>query len=278
MNLLQNEILNIYKEIANICARNGLDYFAIGGTCLGTIRHQGFIPWDDDRDLAIPIEQFDRFKECMKKELPEHLYLYDCEDIREYRYIFSKICNRNTAFIEESERPYPHAYKGLFVDIMPISGVPDNHKYQSEFVDKVRTYYRLNYIFRYPWKAMDNWKQKTMWIILHACFFHKPYNYFSHKWMEMLMTQPFVSAKKVGYVWSTSIKRLIFPKEWFSKHVELTFEDTIMRCPIGYDKYLTQQFGDYMELPPENERLQHHPYIVDLEHSYVEYTDKRKER
>ena len=103
MNSLQNEILNIFKSIKEIFERNGIDYFAIGGTCIGAVRHNGFIPWDDDLDIAVPIEQFDNMLNVLKKELPSELALYTCHNRKHYRYIFVKVINTKTTFIEKSE-------------------------------------------------------------------------------------------------------------------------------------------------------------------------------
>ena len=138
MTELQTKILDIYKKVSVICIRNNIDFFAIGGTCIGAIRHRGFIPWDDDLDIAVPIEQYDKFKECMREELPTNLYLYDCDTVKEYRQLFCKVCDRNTTFIEETEKPYKKAYKGVFVDIMPISGVPSNKEEKDKFIYKLK--------------------------------------------------------------------------------------------------------------------------------------------
>ena len=277
MTLLQEKILDIYKKIAQICIENNISFYAIGGTCIGAIRHRGFIPWDDDLDIAIPIEQYEKFKTCMKAYLPSNLYLYDPEEKKEYRYVFCKVCDRDTTFVEESEKQYLQAYKGIFVDVMPISGVPSKAEEKKEFVHKILTYYKFNYIFRFPLKDMESIKQKAVWLFIHILYFYKPFHVFSDRWTEMLKKNPFETAECVGYVWNTKIKRLVFPKAFFSDYTEMPFEDTTIRCPIDYDGYLTQQFGDYMKIPPENQREQHHPYIVDLEHSYQEYIDGRKE-
>ena len=125
MNDTQKVILDIFACISNICNKNGIRYFASGGTCLGAVRHQGFIPWDDDLDIAIPIQDYDKIWKIAQKELPHHLKIYKEDDIRHYRYIFGKIHNENTTFIEKSEIKYPESYKGIFVDIMPISSIPD---------------------------------------------------------------------------------------------------------------------------------------------------------
>lgn len=277
MTLLQEKILEIYKAIAQICKENDISFYAIGGTCIGAIRHKGFVPWDDDLDIAVPIEQFDKFKTCMKTYLPPNFYLYDPDEKKEYRYIFCKVCNRDTAFVEESEKQYPQAYKGIFVDVMPISGVPSRSEEKAAFVQKILQYYKLNFIYRFPLKEMESFKQKAVWLFLHVIHFHKSFSLYSDRWMDMLRKQPFKTAECVGYVWNTKIKRLVFPKSFFSDYVEMPFEDTTIRCPVNYDGYLTQQFGDYMTFPPEDQREQHHPYIVDLEHSYQEYIDGRKE-
>lgn len=277
MNALQKVILSIYKTVAELCDKNNIDYYAIGGTCIGAVRHQGFIPWDDDLDIAIPIEQFDKFKHIMKTQLPENLYLYSCEDVKEYRQLFCKVCDKNTTFIEETEKDYSNAYKGVYIDIMPMSGVPESDKQQNLFIRKLSLYYSLNYINRYPFHEMSTIKTKVIWLLLHMLRISMLFNRYSEKSYNLMKKYPFSDAQLTGYVWSYRLRSLIFPKELFSVCVEMPFEDTTMRCPSGYDKYLTQQFGDYMKLPPEEQRIQHHPFVVDLEHGYKEYIEKREE-
>ena len=150
MNDLQKKILDIFKTVSQLCKKNNIDYYAIGGTCIGAIRHRGFIPWDDDLDIAIPIEQFDRFKSIMNTQLPDNLYLYDCESKKEYRQLFCKVCDKSTTFIEETEKEYPDVYKGVYIDIMPLSGVPAETNEQIQMIKKLNLYRALNYIMRYP--------------------------------------------------------------------------------------------------------------------------------
>ena len=125
MNTVQNRILKIMLVVDEICKRNNLTYYAIGGTCIGALRHKGFIPWDDDLDIAVPIEEWDRFWNIMKTELPSEYGIYSGSNIRHYRYIFNKIHDTGTSFIEQSEVKYPDAYKGIFIDVMPIAGIPE---------------------------------------------------------------------------------------------------------------------------------------------------------
>ena len=100
---LQKRILDIFREVRDILDRNGITYFAIGGTCIGAVRHGGFIPWDDDLDIAVPIEQFGRMLDLLKAELPPHLELYTGAERKHYRYIFVKVTDNRTTFIEKTE-------------------------------------------------------------------------------------------------------------------------------------------------------------------------------
>ena len=137
---LQKRILDIFREVRDILDRNGITYFAIGGTCIGAVRHGGFIPWDDDLDIAVPIEQFGRMLDLLKAELPPHLELYTGAERKHYRYIFVKVTDNRTTFIEKTEIGYPDAYKGVFIDIMPISGVlPD-----KRFYSRIKRYFSMN--------------------------------------------------------------------------------------------------------------------------------------
>ncbi|MCI8490010.1 MAG: LicD family protein [Lachnospiraceae bacterium] len=270
MNTLQQCILEIFKDIAALCNANDIPYFAIGGTCLGAVRHKGFIPWDDDLDIAIPIEDFEIFAELVKEKLPGYLQIYTSKEVKRYRYIFNKVIDTRTTFIEKSEVDYPDAYKGVFVDVMPISGVPKPGIKRKLFYIKLYLYTHLNLIIRVPLDystILKRFVARFIGLILKVL----PSTYFSDKMMALLKKYPFKTSQYTGYVWSVAhVCKLTFPIEYFADTVELPFEDTTIKCPIGYKQYLTHQFGDYMELPPEEER-EHHNGIINLDRPYSDY-------
>ena len=272
MNEIQESILDIYKQIKRICDKNNLLFYAIGGTCIGAVRHQGFIPWDDDMDIAVPIECWDEFWDCMKKELPSDYEIYTCNEVKHYRYIFNKIHNAKTTFIEEAEVGYPDAYKGIYVDVMPIAGMPAEQELRAKFINKIQMYAKLNFVRRYPFREMKTPKSRFAWILLHLLSPFLSYHYFSDKWLEMLKRYPLKKARYTGYTWWDSItNKLCFPIEYFETTIELPFEDSTISCPVQSKDYLSSQFGNYMELPPEDQRLDHHQVCVSTNKSYKEY-------
>ena len=138
MNDLQKEILEIFKIVHRICEQNELSYYAVGGTAIGAVRHNGFIPWDDDMDIAMPIEDYCFFKRHAQELLPDGYEFYSYENSPRYAHVFGKIINNNTTYIEESNMPYPKAYSGVWIDIMPMSGVPAPSKERHHFLNKLR--------------------------------------------------------------------------------------------------------------------------------------------
>lgn len=268
MNEVQSKILDIFKEVAKVCDKNKIPYYAIGGTCIGAVRHNGFIPWDDDIDIAIPIEFFEKFQRCAEKELPNHLRLMTGKT-RHYKNIFIKVHNINTTFIEKLDEKYPDVYKGIFVDIMPLAGIPSDEGDRRKFVKKIVRWEILNFVRRYPFIEMYSLKTKIIWIIMRMFLFWTPFSYYSDKWMKMLNKHPLRDASLAGDTWHHTISKVVVPMDCFSKALMFPFEDTEMSCPTGYDMYLSKAFGDYMKLPPEEERQVHHTEIIDTQESYL---------
>ena len=277
MNEIQSRILTIFEQIKNICDENHIPYYAIGGTCIGAVRHKGFIPWDDDMDIAIPIEEWDRFWDCMEKNLPPHLGIYNGDKVRHYRYIFWKIHDRDTTFIEEAEVDYPDAYKGIYVDVMPIAGIPIEKEKKKKFCKKIYRLGVLNYVRRYPFHEMENVKRKLMWMIMWIFRFGIPFNYYSQKWMKLLRKYPLYQSELTGYTWHNRISdNLCFPFAFFRNTEEKQFENTSIACPGDWDGYLSRQFGDYLTLPPLDKRQDHHQVFVSTQLPYSEYKGERK--
>lgn len=273
MNDVQKCILSIFKEVAKVCEENNIPYYAIGGTCIGAIRHNGFIPWDDDLDIAIPIEFYDRFLDLAKNNLPKEYYVITPSDNHHYHTLWAKVCDNRTTFIEESEFDYLDSYKGVFVDIMPISGVPSSRLLRLFFRHWLLFLDRSNRILRFG--NSSNKKIRYTKYLPYTLLSHfVPFHFFSDLFYKELKKHLFYESKMTGYVWYTCwLKRLVFPSDWFRKGVLVQFEDTTINCPSEYKKYLQFQFGDYMTLPPIDKR-QIHSGIVDLTIPYYKYTKK----
>lgn len=286
MNEIQTKILNIFLEVKKICDKHNIRYFAIGGTCLGAARHNGFIPWDDDLDIAIPGDDYKKFYKIAQKELPENLIAQEMTDIRCNHCLFMKVYDVTTTFIEEYEIDHPEGYKGIYIDIMPLYGIPKGTSVFKRYTFTVNNLMRLDNKIRseFALSFRDfSFKGKIMWILLCPvnAFLRKKYGYkfWSDMWEKAVSKYDFETAGFVGYTWCFIEDNLIFPKEWFDSSVELPFEDTAIRCPVKWDNYLKHQFGDYMKLPPEAERVNHSKNsIIDCNKPFSYYQKKYKEQ
>lgn len=270
MNNLQERILDIFKAVAAICNDNGIRYFAIGGTAIGAARHQGFVPWDDDLDIAVPIEDYGRLLAVARKELPDGFSVWPSRDVFHTMEVFSKVIDTRTTNIERFERRHPDSYKGVWIDIMPMSGVPSPGMRRAAFLKRRFVYYILNRRLRFGWRDCITSSMKTSWLATAPLRPFVDPERAKECFLKMLRAHPFDGAAFTGYTWSRALPRLIFPKEWFSDYVLMPFEDTQIRMPVGYHEYLTQQFGDYMTVPPPEQQVTHSGF-VDLEHSYKDY-------
>ena len=269
---LQTAILEIFRQVKAICDNLGVRCFAVGGTAIGAVRHGGFIPWDDDLDIAIPIEDYERFCAEVPGYLPPYLELRSYRTTIHNQNVFSKVIDVRTTDVEPIEMDYPDAYKGVFIDVLPMSGVPSCSFLRKGFTAKAYIYGVLAMGLAWRWNDCSTAKRKAVWVVSRLASPFCNSQAVLQKWEKLLISQPFDKAEYVGYTWWPKVAKLVFPKAWFDGYVLMDFEDTEIRMPIGYDEYLRKQFGDYMQLPPEEQRYTHHGFI-DLEHSYRDYRD-----
>lgn len=273
---LQKHIFEIYKEVATICEKYEIPYYSIGGTCLGAVRHHGFIPWDDDLDIAVPIERFEEFIQIVRKELPEYYKVYSANERQHYGNIFIKISDERTTYIEEWGQNFEDSFHGVFIDIMPLAGVPRKKIRKKIFCFKIIWYRFVNDKRRFPYKTRGgrSFISKCMWILLYPIIHMHSYHYYSDKWLSLLKENPTNMADYVGYVWAECVDRLTFPTSYFADGCYKEFEGYQMRCPKKSEEFLKKMFGDYMKLPDENERYGGHEGFVDLEKSYKNFSKK----
>ncbi|MCI8544534.1 MAG: LicD family protein [Lachnospiraceae bacterium] len=268
MTKLQERILEIFKYVDEICRENKIRYYAIGGTCLGAVRHNGFIPWDDDMDIAMPRPDFDRFFEIAPEKLPHHLKVIAKRDAAIYGNFFYKVHDITSTFVEQKDENTPARYKGVYIDVMPMDGLPGNYIIRTFHFLKLRVNGKLNYIRIYGLKPEEvgNW----FWMLIKRETERHPYYYYFERRESLLKKYSFDTSRYSCYGWSRRCRKIMFLVKDFSEYVLVPFEDFQMRCPKGYGRFLTIMFGDYMKLPPEEKR-NGHAMFVDLEKSYKYY-------
>lgn len=276
MNEIQSRILDIYKEISKLCNKHNIECLGVGGTVLGAIRHNGFIPWDDDMDIAIPIERFYEFMELASKELPPHLEIEYPGKTKYKPLLFAKVMDNRTTFVEKYYVNRKEAYGGVWVDIFPFGGVPEDEREWNLYIHKLVWIQRL-----YKKSVSTISSEKTIRGKVLALFCKPlqmlPNDFFWKQFYKEAIRYKFHENKFVGHVWEPikiMRKRSKFPQEWFWNAIDVPFEDTTIKCPNDYDTYLTLYYGNYMELPPIEQRQNWHDFrggIVDLNKPYKEY-------
>lgn len=258
LQLTQVEILD---EIVRICEKFNLRYYLTGGTLLGAIRHNGFIPWDDDLDIAMPREDYDKFIELCKTQLDDKYYLHCHETDNNYWLIFAKIRKKGTE-LNESNIKDLSVQKGIYVDIFPL----DNAKKEDCFSKRVKTKtIKFLYTLIYNKIGIETKKSGLIKCIL---FFAKPFSIgFLSRLADKLMRSENrrETAYYVNYGSNYNTVKQTIPKDKYEPSVKLKFEERDYLAPKDYDYVLRRVYKDYMQLPPEDKRvLRHKPEWIDF--------------
>lgn len=267
-------LLDILKEFQRICDKNKLTYFAIAGTMLGAVRHNGFIPWDDDLDVGMPISDFIILRNTIEKDIKKPYVFIDTLNKNRNTQYFYKIENEKTAFIEESNVNFK---KGIWIDILPFSGVPDSNISLYIFLKKLYLYKKLDLYNNLEYKKCKNIKQKIIKLLFFPFTFRKSNNYYISKFEKLMNKYDFKKSKRIFYAWRLSfsykrtIKYSIFDSNIFNSIISHKFENTSIMIPNGYDLYLKKCYGDYMKLPPVDKRKCHKPFILSFNKSYKDF-------
>lgn len=257
--------VEILKEFINICEKLNLKYYVIGGTLLGAVRHNGFIPWDDDIDIGMPRKDYDIFIAEASKYLSEHYFLQNHLTDPMWISNFSKIRDSRTTFIESSVKKFSINH-GVYIDIFPL----DYHDKTNEdlFFRKFKTYTRrIGLAYQSPNLKVKLKKYLVSFRSLLSCWSLRNTVLKKEKLMKNNDATPYW-ANYCG-AWG---KKEIAPVSWYGDGVILQFEGINVVAPSNYDAWLTQVYGNYMELPPVEKRKTHHyTAIVDLDQSYTHY-------
>lgn len=271
MTELQKIELDMLKEFIRICDELNLTYYLVCGSALGAAKYQGFIPWDDDLDVALPREDYDVFCEKAQSMLPEHLFLQNHLTDKQYPLIFSKIRNNNTAFVEKSLAKL-NINHGIYIDVFPLDGYPNEVDLQERLEKEKRRY---NIIRLCCLNVPLSKKAKAFVLAERLMGVHKKPAKFVNR-VERHIKQYSTKASEVWCNHGNWQGKLEYaPKEQYGEGNIAVFEGVSVRIPEMIDEYLTQKYGDWRADLPESEKQGHHyHYICDTEHSYKEYVLK----
>ena len=266
---IQLEMLKIFIDV---CKEYDLQYFLVCGSCLGAIRHAGFIPWDDDIDVGMPREDYENFLEIARDKLPSHLFLQTSNTDPEYPHPFAKIRNSNTTYIETSVKNL-NINHGVYLDVFPIDGISEN-KFIRGLIKFKKKYYNLViskcfYSERYVENSLKKYVKKVLWQL------NPDIKKAIRKRETLFCKYAYVSSSLITNFGSAWGDREIMPKDILGQGKKAVFEGIDVIVPEKYDEYLTRLYGDYMTPPPPEKRIAHHFYsAADMNKSYREYAEK----
>lgn len=254
----------------DFCTKNGLTYFFCGGCCIGAIRHKGFVPWDDDVDVFMPREDYERLK-TLWRDTEEYSIQYTTRDFLTENQ-FLTICANNTTFIKTYQKDLDMNH-GLVLDVLPLDGCPTGMR------RKFQKIWALLYSLFIVGKAPDNHgvAVRTLGKIALALVPFRSWRYKMWRMCERKMSRyPISECEYITELCSgPHYMQNEYPKRIFESQTRMEFEGHQFPLPAGYDEYLKMAFGDYMTLPPEEKRVCHHEFeLMDMEHSYKIYKGK----
>ncbi len=264
---LRAVLLELLAEFDRVCKKHDIHYVVFCGTALGAVRHQGFIPWDDDLDVSMLRPDYERFLQVAPGELKSQFYL-QAEFSDHWNMHFSKLRKNNTTYLEKFHPKDQKMHQGIYIDIFPCDNAADR-----EWVRKAQFYASrialAHTIFKRGYET--NSKLKKLFMGCCSLLPVKPFHRFAMgaKRGDSQCVHTFLSC-------TSRYKKGIYHRSWFTDTVEMDFEG--MKVPVSahYDELLTVLYGNYMELPSEEDRkVKEHAVLVDTERDYSQYEHYR---
>lgn len=261
LNAIQQLLLGYLLEVDRICRKHNVTYYLGGGTLLGAARHNGFIPWDDDVDIMMLREDYDRFLEIAPSELPEGMVLQDPKKDKNSFYCYAKLRLKDTVFCTDFSKNHKDTENGFAFDIF-CHDKTANSKIGQKLHSRLTLFWLAMVFNKWNNRRVDNGKKFQSAI----CNFLK--NIFPLRFsMFMLLRtlEMFKHKKNAKYLYDGmgySVAKGGFDKSFVDNEIRVDFEGHKLPVPEKYKEYLTNHYGDYMELAPLSTRLLSHEITV----------------
>lgn len=256
------------KEILSVCEKIGVQCFLMSGSALGAVRHGGFIPWDDDIDVAMLREDYNLFVREAQNYLDEKYYLQTPYDNKINPYFYSKLRINGTRFVEFCNHKLP-MHQGVYVDIFPFDAVPDDEEKNKKHFRKCQTLFVLFTVRQSPDRSKEaigffakikSFLRFCFHIILRLI----PHDLFVKYIDSVVQSYNGTGQKAVAGLNYTKRKANYILLEDLFPLKSCSFDEIEALIPCNYDTYLQSHYGDYWVLPPEEKRFGHKPYVVKL--------------
>lgn len=242
--------LDLYREFARVCEKNNLSFFTCGGTLLGAVRHRGFIPWDDDFDVYMPRESYEKLKE-LSCEFKTPYFFQNAHTDKEFGFSFMRLRNSNTTVVVESFN-YCTFNQGIYLDIFPLDKVKNDtyltrRKKISELIKRSSAYMRRNFPPKTEKDRILAEQYNDSTVIPSKLF---------DEIEKIAMEDEYTETEYLSSIVTTiyPASNQIWPSKAFDGYIEMDFESIKVRVPVGYNEYLKILFGNYMEFPPLDKR------------------------
>ena len=261
MSEIQKVSLNVLKIITDIMDREGFVYVLAYGTLIGAVRHNGYIPWDDDVDIMMPRPDYERFLKYTQEHRDElgFIVTMNMEINPNYPYMITRMCDSRYELEVENE---DRCGMGIFVDIYPIDGVGNSLEEAKQIFNKTAKYPSFIFLATRKYFTLGLTKgilRRALKLPVYIYTHLMGKNYFVRKLNSLLSSLDYRSSMYVSNVaWDS--RPVAYEKRFLQERIKLPFEDFSFYVPKEYDKMLRLVYGDYMLLPPENERIYHHLY------------------
>ncbi len=254
--------LDLLVELDRVCRANGIVYQIWAGTQLGAVRHKGFIPWDDDADVVMLREEYEKFKRISDQLNPRICFFQDHDNDPNYRWGYGKLRRTGTKYVRLGQE-HIACKTGVFIDIFPLDDIP------LSTIGQMIQDFHCFCIRKIQWSEVGRITDKGFLKIWYSVLAKIPVDFAFNQLKKYTNKSRNDSPNKVRTLCYTSIGKLYYkhpikerygmPKKWFRYTKEFEFEGKRLIGLADYDEYLKFSYGDYMQLPPESERVQHAP-------------------
>lgn len=263
---LQQEILSILDDFLKICNENHLEYFGIAGTGIGAIRHGGFIPWDDDIDIAMPRRDFEKMLKLVEKQMGDKYLILNAKTCPNYPLMTTRLVKRGTVFKEEVMKDVDCPF-GIFLDLYVLDNVSDN-PFMYQFQSWSAWFFSKLMILRAiprPTLAQKGLKANIIWFICGFVYRMMKFAGISPEWLRDRCEAACrhynrKNTKRMAFLPDTSPYWNVVDKGKYHPLKTLEFEGRAMNFPADIEKMLHNMYGDFMEMPPVEKRKTHYPH------------------